>query len=69
MVKVKKQEWKIKAPTMQGGFPVFLYHQMKNQDFLYLETSAYYDYYSKIISKYAQNYFSTIVCYPASFII
>lgn len=54
---------------MQGGFPVFLYHQMKNQDFLYLETFAYYDYYSKIISKYAQNYFSTIVCYPASFII
>ena len=54
---------------MQGGFPVFIYHQMRNQDFLYLETSAYYDYYSKITSKYAQNYFSTIMCYPASFII
>ena len=35
MVKVKKQEWKIKAPTMQGGFPVFIYHQMRNQDFIW----------------------------------
>lgn len=53
----------INQGTNYGG-PLFLYHLMKNQDFLYLETSVYYDYYSKIISKYA-----TIMYYPASFII
>lgn len=52
---------KIKAPIYEGVFTVFSYHQMKNQDFLYLETSAYHDYYSKIISKYAQNYFNNCV--------
>lgn len=42
---------------------------MKKQAFLHLETSAYYEYYSKIISKYAENDFSTIMYYLASFII
>lgn len=41
---------------------------MKNQAFPHLETSAYYDDYSKIIPKYAANYFSTIMYYLASFI-
>lgn len=58
----------INQGTNYGG-PLFLYHLMENQDFLYLETSVYYDYYSKIISKYAVNYFSTILYHPASFII
>lgn len=41
---------------------------MKKQAFLHLETS-YYEYYSKIISKYAENYCSTIMYYLAGFII
>lgn len=41
---------------------------MKNQAFPHLETSAYYDDYSKIIPKYAANYFLTIMYYLASFI-